>query len=357
MDVPYGGTLSYPGASLSLLLFRSFPGVGALEASFYLARLFQGLLVALGFFVFLRAAEKSGSYSASALGLSALALTPLFLQQSFSISSDGVVLAFALSLAAWVCFSRRSWLTGLAILIFGACALTTKPVLAPLTLPVVIWMWRREGNGFWRSPEFGLLLALFALGTYAGLSSSQAFSSVADSGRDPMRQAALFREHPGQVLGKLVAQPWSYFLRRRWLRDPLGWLDTPLTKEIWAGIWMIWFSLGLQARRVLSPPRWFKARSGWALFLAAGTLSAASLVSLYLFLTWTHAGLLRIDGFQGRYLFPYLILAWSFLAAGLWREEGMPFVRSASWFERGLFWLGGAVLAYALVAAFQGRYY
>ncbi|MGI9592594.1 MAG: hypothetical protein ACR2P8_14580, partial [Myxococcota bacterium] len=95
--------------------------------------------------------------------LLALPLSPLFVQQSFGVTSDGVVNGSALALALWLAFGSRVAAADLVVL----CALTliaalTKPVLIPvLPAALLLGVWLEERDASDRPPA---LLAGLARG-------------------------------------------------------------------------------------------------------------------------------------------------------------------------------------------------
>jgi uncharacterized membrane protein len=360
-NIIYGGALSYPAVSALLLATRPFVGADALALKFYLARVLQGLLVALALFVFLRRLDGSTVAHAAGFAVSCLALSPLFLQQSFAVTSDVVVNAFALLLASLALSPRRNTAFVVFLGVAGLCAVTTKPFAGAFVVPPLIWLAvreRSEGRNFFARVEAWLLVGLFVAGVAAALVARGGFSSVSEAGRDPSLQLRLLFDHPVKIFGEILAQPWSYLLRRRWLRGPLGWLDTPLGPWLWAALWALWGSLLWAAAKAgLRWGSWQGVLSRLGLLCASLSIAQASLLSLTLFLTWTSGGLMRIDGFQGRYLFPNLLLAVAFLALAFWKPEKSDSVGRPARGPRLVFWMAGGAFALALTATHAARYF
>ena len=110
-------------------------------AGFLIARFLQGLLVAT---VLFRIAwlGRAAVAPAGLLCLLAIGLSPLLVQQSFGVTSDTVVNAFALALAGWLALpDRLTRADHAAVAALGVVAMLTKPVLAPV-LPAALLLRR-----------------------------------------------------------------------------------------------------------------------------------------------------------------------------------------------------------------------
>jgi hypothetical protein len=332
-----GNLLSYPGVVLSRLFVPREPTSGSQSLfSFYLARLFHGLLIALLLFRLWWLARASTSPgSPGLLTLLLLSLSPLFVQQSFGVTNDVVSSGFALAVCTWVVFSDRlAWFDYAAFLTLGSITALTKPVLSVTLLPVIVFGLYLER--FRRNPEIAASLSrslteefasrrAFAVAviaiSVAGVVYATANLNVS-TGRSA-RQFEFITAHPldafqiiATEVGRLFSHP-SFFL------DYLGYLDTRISAEtlrdfaelgiLVALIEMIaiWRSAAPLAhdrarrqeiRRALRP----------IAVLAAITLVTISLSILMIgfraYLLDSAVGSDRVSSMQPRYLFPHLVV-------------------------------------------------
>jgi len=133
----YGGTLTYPGAVVSLLLFTNQKSDRAeYIRAYFIARLLQGLFVAL---VMWRVATLMlDKQTAGTLVVLGFPLVALAVQESFTITADGVVIAFALMLCAVMTSLDRFRARDVALFAFcGYCSSISKPFITPVILPAL----------------------------------------------------------------------------------------------------------------------------------------------------------------------------------------------------------------------------
>jgi len=343
----YGGLLTYPGTVLSLLVFtnQASDGTDYLRA-FFIGRILQGLLVAL---VMWRVAtlmlDKGTVGTLLILGFT---LTGLTLQESFSITADGVGFAFALMLCAAMTSLDRFRARDVVLFAFvGYCTSIAKPFLAPVILPAI-----GAGFVFMRQSarprplgqvikEFmklfvprrrpSLLHAMvwlgFALCVVSVLATRADFDSLPMK-TNPATQKAYLLSHPGIFLFNLPQSVLGKIDNLDSYNGPLGILDAAISPWTVAHFRHLLFALGLFEAMLVIPrlrPRWRPApgRRPWlSILLSCLSVVAAIAAGFYgviasLYLTWTPAGYNRLTGFQSRYAIPFVLLLLGVFAAGL----------------------------------------
>jgi len=357
---PYGNVFSYPGVLLVRALRPSEPGNGE-EAltGFLIARFLQGLLVAT---VLFRIAWLGRAVVAPAglLCLLAIGLSPLLVQQSFGVTNDTVVNAFALALAGWLAFpDRLTRADHAAVAALGAVAMLTKPVLAPV-LPAVLLM--RLTIGAWlrgppSAPAAGLVAEVratrgscaMALGlTLLGLGYLWATRHVGSAGgAEPTAEQLDFaRNNPGIVWHALTGRIGAILGNPGLLAGPLGYIDTELsslTRRGLAGLLALaavidgallaaaGFRLARapDERAALYP--WLLVAACAALILLLALAASTLLLGFKMYLSVTPLGSEHLSGFQPRYLLPYLALGLgALLALGRGIAGAAPAARDAA---------------------------
>lgn len=340
----FGNVFSYPGVLLVRALRPSEPenGQEAL-AGFLIARFLQGLLVATVLFRIAWLGRAAGA-PAGLLCLLAIGLSPLLVQQSFGVTSDTVVNAFALALAGWLALpDRLTRADHAAVAALGVVAMLTKPVLAPV-LPAVLLL--RLALGAWlrgvpSAPAAGLVAEVratrgscaMALGlTLLGLGYMWATRHVGSTGgtQQAAGQLDFALSNPGIVWHALTERIGAVFGNPGLLAEPLGYLDTELsslTRRALAGLVALAAALdvallttallrlsGARDERMAARP-WLLVATGAAVLLLLALAASAVLLGFKMYLIATPLGSEQLRGFQPRYLLPYLALGLGALLA------------------------------------------
>jgi hypothetical protein len=334
----FGNVLSYPGVTLARALrWREPRSGGEALAGFFVARLLQGLVVAL---LLLRLVQLAHGEDRDAppglLALLALALSPLFLQQSFAITTDVVVNGFSLCLVTWLVFpDRLAWFDRAAFVVLGLAAALTKPVLVPV-IPVLLVLVLLFGamRGGPRGPAPLSRALLEPLSRMRGLAAAALViallgavymlrTSSAGSAGDPdqvARQLAFAAEQPGVVLAAIGARLGAIFATPRSFVEPLGYMDTHLAPATHAHlVGLVGLLLLVEAaalgRRLFGTAGWRERLAPWRAPLAAllalvvGALGlSVLLVCFKMYLIATPLRSERLFGVQPRYFFPHLLV-------------------------------------------------
>lgn len=319
----YSPTMYVPGA-LVLNAACSFQAPTGLFV--YGGRFANLVLAVLLVFAGLRAA------GGHAWPLFAIAMLPMVLFEQASFSADSPILALTLCIAGVQIGLatgqlRPGWKVETALFALGLALALTKPGYAWICIGFAFCMtsYRREARSFW--PRAALLIAVPWLVHVAWVLSSAA-SAVPRPGVDPAMNMAAFTNDPGDTLrlwwrtffGEGSAFLWTSMVGR------LGWLDVLLHPGTYVLAWTaLVASLGLRNPEVGPVPDARLVRPA-AVLLAAG---AVLLPAFPMYLFWTPAGALMIEGLQGRYLIPSaaFCLAWlSFRAPGALRAPAALFV-------------------------------
>jgi hypothetical protein len=163
----YSNFLSYPQVILAALieigLHSDNPRTQALHG-FYLARLLSGIMILIPLIRLVQLA--SASNPPGLLPILACALCPLFIQQSFAVSSDTVCNAFVLWTLALLHMEKPSFLDWTFIGIYGLLACSTKPMIVFIAIAVGVayWIEHRDTDPSQRSALPGKVrFALFIL--------------------------------------------------------------------------------------------------------------------------------------------------------------------------------------------------
>lgn len=333
---PTGNLLSYPGVLLTRLLVPREPTSGRQSLfGFYLARLLHGVLIALLLARVGWLARASPEGPPGHLALLLLALTPLFVQQSFAVTIDVVTNAFALAVCAWLVFCERLTRLDRAVLLaLGAMTALGKPVLAVMLLPLLaLGLYLEHLRRFPDAPsapwpalkqriaaQRTVVAALSAL-ALVGLLYAQDFSL--SSGR-AARQLEAMEAEPWRALRALGAGVWKLFAHPSLFLDYLGYLDLRVSDgtlrdfgRLALGVGVLeGLALGAGVAGLLADPvrrRQLRAAAPTVALLGGLALAAVGVgiggVALHAYLVFTAPGRLEIASFQPRYLFPHGIIA------------------------------------------------
>jgi len=328
---PRSNVGSYPGVALSRLFVAREPHSGPESLfGFYLARLLQGFGIAGIVWRLLRLAEQGSPRPPGLLALGLLTLSPLFVQQSFGVTNDGVTIAFALLVCSWITFpERQTRIDQAGLLAFGAMAALTKPVLSIPLLPAIAlglyleWVRRDPQPLHWRS--FAREVARrwpFALGLVVISAMGVAFASAhldLGVGR-PAAQLAFVRENPGHLLGLVGAKLATYVRHPSVFLDNLGHMSAPVSARTLGCFGALAAIVGLAELALLgSQARGRAGRSrrsrgvyvGFAVlaFVAIAALAASTFaIGLRAYLVDSPVGGKRLYALQPRYFFPHGVL-------------------------------------------------
>jgi Predicted membrane protein (DUF2142). len=343
----YGGLLTYPGAVVALLLFTSQTSdAAAFFRAFFLGRLLQGLFV--GLILWRVATLMIEKRTVGTLVILAFPLVGLAVQESFSITADGVVIGFALMLCAAMTSLDHFRASDVALFAFsGYCASISKPFITPAILPALF-----AGLVFARQPSqpraFTVVIKEFLrlfeprrrpsiphvmvwLGT--AFCAVSTIATLFDFGSvymrvDPAVQKAFLRAHPMVFFVNLPKSILHLIDNLDVFNGPLGVLDVTISSATVDHFRHLLYAVGvfeltLAIPRLLRTPRG-TAGSGketvdvpgrfWLPNLAACLLVLVGIVTGFygviasLYLTWTSPKLLWLQGFQSRYAIPHVLL-------------------------------------------------
>lgn len=341
--VNYGGILSYPGYLISrILLFGAAEQPKYMILQFYLSRLIHGLILFGVLFRFwwlaFRAPRQDGSIavSAGATTLFTFVLSPLFVQQSFALSSDVTTNAFAISLITflvyWKNLARLDW-TLFALLGFSAC--TTKPTILPAMVAVVFAIFVFHGRDWkarfwqWRAKSLRALAALSILLSIVTFSNTASRLMVGGEGASPQAQKAFVLENPVFATKVIALGIWDR-VHSSHLHGPLGWLDTYIPTHL-RNIWrlLIAFAIFLDLFLITSLHGTIRSvvssilpRLLGFVSVCAGIAVSSFLVGYAMYLVFTPVGAAYVGGIQGRYFFAsYILLIGAAAAALSWSSE------------------------------------
>lgn len=358
----YGTATTYPGILLGRLFTLGEENVPEKTFQvFMLGRLFQGGIIAFLLWRLVGTALRTRGYMVGLLATSVLMLSPLFIQQSFAISADGITFALSLSLLFFLFFMKEArWLDWLVMLFLATAVSATKP---PLFLPIPVFLGvgllRMHGLGTksWRTwiVAAGIALSVLATLWVVGAQSQGNSEAVLKANQNVAGQIAHVKENPVTVMG-LVALHTGKYLRLSPLIGPLGWLDaslSPWTVTKYQHIVLIAFFLEIllavcilvsRKRRLPSQTQVMSA-----ILLVGSQIGAAVAVTFILYLTWTPPGANTVMGVQGRYFLPMLLtvpLVLGDLVAPAQNVESVP-VSSRRGFALGVLLFSFLLLSFA----------
>lgn len=318
--IQYGSVLTYfPVAVWSLFVSERNVNGESSVALFYLSRLGFGLLIAgLLFRLLAISGVELHERKLATLSIFAFALSPLFVQQSIGISADGVVNAFALSLAILMIAGHRlrrgDWIAAFAL---GVIAATSKPVIAPLGVLVPILFYSQKERRNRKDLQWAIALAVAVAGVSVLYFFKQfGFSKIDDpyqalSGVSSRDQLQFVLAHPGVAIRALGTQVLRVLSIDEWV-GPLGWLDTGVHKlsfAIWKTLFLAALAIDFGGSLLRIRPAFFRSREAWVLALGSlAILSSLFATVLALYLGFTPVGSGVVGGVQIRYFFPQIIV-------------------------------------------------
>jgi hypothetical protein len=348
MDVPYGSVLTYFGVVLSRAVVRG-ESVSQQQslAVFLLARLFHGLFIAailLRIAVFSSKATDSRGVGFGSLCLLAFCCSPLFLQQSFAVSSDPICFAWALSVSTFVLFWPRLKVGDVVLHVLCTLVVApTKPTLLPAGLTalffafllhspvfkdglVAAWQERLGGRDWLKNRTvylFASYVVAFILAVAVTLTIRGAEGSLHfPDGVDPVAQRAFLSTHPW-ASATAIAKALAYVALPHLQVGPLGWLDfspSIATALCWfallvqGGAGDVSQFLGARTNSTVEVRQagasTFVVLAGLVLFLCASVLSVAA-IGYAMFLFHTAVGSSKVGGLQPRYMTPLWMIGMS----------------------------------------------
>lgn len=347
--VSYGGVLTYPGLlAASAIIPNEHKKAERAISVFYLGRILQGALwiLALAWLVFLPL--RAQQYRGGTFLLLSATFSPLLVQQAFGISADGITFLLSVALAGLVLYPdtlrRLEFITCMLL----ACIVGfTKPPLYPLVplaaclallslalrlekpLKLVIQEQRKLVRGL-----VGIVIFSFLCTLYGSLQDhSVPAHQILGRNLSAAQQLKFMLESPAWGLPVLHESFASRFNFES-LGSNLGWLSLPLsgfTLNAFRGVFFcglaIEFLILIISHLVHGVPRGrvLVLRLGAGGLGGLGLYACALITPLVMYLTWTEVGSTVIQGVQGRYFFPVLLLFPAFIAICVAPKSGMGF--------------------------------
>jgi len=340
---PYGTVLTYPGVILATLVSKL---TGLRETGwralivFLLSRLFQGLLITTVLFrLAFHSSRQHRHLTPGLLTILAFCLTPLFVKQSFGVSSDSVCFAFSLCVIGLIYFGE--YLTRFDHLLFAFCgiaAATTKPMVLCLYAFGIVLCAPSYGAALSRR-NFRFHLISFTVLTLLGLTFSVwdlsylYYDTIPEGykllgvpeGVSTSGQAAWMLRNKVEAISTIVAG-FNYMLLNQ-VNGAMSFgypklYDQPSTYTLWC--WWLLFSLAslldivlcLLKRRDSPLHSHVKAFLTPLILIAAG-VSFGLATSLAQYLRTTVIGSSEVRDLQIRYLFPGSIFLLASIQLGL----------------------------------------
>lgn len=323
----YGYVGTYPGLlGARLLISNEDKDPRATFKVFMLSRLLQGAVLLFLAIRLWRLSQKSGMPIPGLLTTLALMVSPVVLQQSFSVSSDLITYALSLSLITFLFFARQARWFDLAILgyLCLSVAVTKPPLFAyiPLFLGTGLLLKRGEDyqtGGRLRLVSWIYMVLLVSLGgaIWMVVQDRPLPEQLNSRNINVGRQLQYVLSNPAQSLSVLLAAL-DRFLYLDTMLWPLGWLDTAISRGVrvtWRDIYwsavvadvalaavMVAASFGrkIERREVLT-------RLAGGAVLLLGLYVSSILVVLTMYLSWTDVGGTSVEGLQARYFMPMIL--------------------------------------------------
>ncbi len=336
--ISYSSVFSYPSVAIATSLSELLGQASNSNFSFLLSRCLNGLFV---FMILARLVFhflKSAAPVVGVLTLLAFVLSPLFLQQSFVVSTDALETSFSLCLLISCLFGYQWSRVDMAILFTsGALSLASKNTMVWLAMAVATFLIVQVR---WNPPAGTrkLKIVILFLLLFVPLSLGKSFYDlgrydprhasglVAPRGSNPKAQIQYCLGHPFSATSLLAAT----FSRQvtnldeafglgRW--GPFNWrssrtLPVTTTYYLWMLGILLMFSLDLhQSWGSWRRDQEFSAKFyPWrrrllaSMILMGGVFAAGMFVVSILYTIWTPVGLDSVYGVQYRYYFPLIIV-------------------------------------------------
>jgi uncharacterized membrane protein len=291
--------ISYAPQAIGIILGKSLDL--SINQTYYLCRLASLVsTLALLFFAL-------GLYAMPPLVIACF-LTPMTIFQMGTASLDAVSFgsaALATSLFMRGCnrsLTFTSFMHWSMTFLFFSIATTRLNFIFLTLLPAVLYFYRQSIWSIWQSILSFILATtwgLFALISIQGLTNARSFSTV--------EIIRYYIQHPFEYFRvlfdtlrnrELIVSYWKGFIGH------LGWADTLLNKHTYLIFFALFLSLGFLTFRKITP----KHHDRFRIFLFISLiLSFFSLFTILLF-AWSRHPTLFVEGIQGRYFIPLVIL-------------------------------------------------
>lgn len=268
----------------------------------HLARSMNVLACALLGFLALRTAGRAR------LPLFALLLMPMSVSLFAAVSCDGLLLAttaMGVALVSRAIFEARP-MTRAEVIWASVCFAFVAATKPPYTVFALTLFAAPGVTGRLRALAATIGLGLPTAWTWWMTVAVRTPARLPGTNVDPQAQAAHLAAHPETILAiaqRTLAEQWDFYARS--FVGVLGWLDTPLPREIYPSALAILALAFLAAAAGQSGRAWARVRMlvPFQLALAGGG------VFLSMYLLWTDVGLGVVNGVQGRYLLPLALFA------------------------------------------------
>ncbi len=271
--------------------------------------------------------------------LAAFCVSPLFVQQSFAVSSDVVCNCFCISLMTiWATWTELRVIDLACLAVFGLLGCITKPIYVSIAATVFCFAGvdyqsgpRLRRNTGTSAASYGLLV-FFVLMMGAALFNSQhalshypANASPAPAGVDVVQQCAWIKLHPHAAFQIVNEDFWYIITYPAGFVSPLGWLNLSLSHRTIAFVVFLFlcaaaveFAYGVanQAHRGHVLKRFVGAS-----ILFIGGYVFGFLYALGNLIFWTPIGAAHSRGLQPRNLFGTFLL-WTLAAYTLFINAG-----------------------------------
>lgn len=346
----YWGAAIYPPVAYAIpavaMLLADAAGFDRLDA-FYAGRAANALLFALSvaLAIWITPVGKAA--------FAAIFLLPMSLFEAASFSADAPTYA----LTALICAimmrlatstpdgTRTLWLVGILIAVLS----TIKSPLVALIIPLAALALRNSKK---TALFLVSLVASVWLAWTVGFMSMDGFAA---------RQKTLVDVSSSEQIRYILGNPFVIFeisltTIRLWWWDYvssgigiLGWLDTGLSRlfYIFSIIVLIFVFIGSVSANRVELPKFFR----WSLFASA--ISASALIFGALYLTWTPVGFTSVQGVQGRYFIPILLI----MAISVSNMNASRYSRSISAATYGVIFLFATISLAHVTSVLVDRYY
>jgi hypothetical protein len=301
--------------------------------------------------------------------LLAVCLSPLFIQQSFAVSSDVVVNAFTLMVVALIVAAEQFTLFDECyFVLLGILACSTKPPVIISCAAALIFWWTHRPNREPSPIKFRRFLCWLILFSAIGVATTQTdlkqielhpfHKTLSELAAPPSVQIETFVQNPARALWKIGDGFYGVLFKQPFaMAGPLGWNTEHPPKIL--GVWVLLLLLGGLLDLLVSPLALNFRRWGKGLILVAGGLLYGCAVSLALYVRWSRPDEPTVIGMQGRLLFSVLLLGIPGLRFGL-ASETKPAGREKPFLTRVMlssFLVLFFFYVYYLCAYLVGRYY
>ena len=351
----YGWLLNYPSTIIAALVTpeeSTIPKMAVLH--FYLSRIINGIAICLLLYRIL--CLQSNNHELFRPGIATLfglCLSPLFIQQSFTVTADVPVNLFAIFLFGLMLFEERwnKW-DWFSFAIVGILACTSKPVIFPVILPFTLFSfllrtdllapWKATAKKFLKSPNFWIGLALTVLAIFVTLTQvGSDEGKPVNPGTNINEQLAYTKNHLWDVFGYLNDIV-IYIVNKPEIFGPktfIGYFDIGFTKfefkffEVAFAILLVsdfvlfWLTAKRNFLSMKTFGKSFVTRKG----LVVGSFFLVCLFASYvgvllpiiaMYLTWTKVGAQQVGGVQVRYFFCFLICIVGLVASYAYNQQG-----------------------------------